>query len=260
MRYILALLAILLTCSAGARTVAHRRLHFRAQTVFLCHFDGADAATSATDVATGGNAPHVLTFSGNAQLDTDQKQFGTASAWFDGGGSIDVTSASDLCLPGTAWTIEFWIRFASLPSSGSSTMIMAKNASYASEQRSWALYVGNNYFGVNGLNLTMWSATTDVSPDYNNICNFNEGTYGLSTGTWYHFAIVRNGSTISIYRDGTLSNSVGSITDTARDGTATMYLGGGYLGAVYNGWIDELRISTTARYTSNFTPSGPFTP
>lgn len=46
-------------------------------------FDGADAATLADDFS---YKEHTLTFNANAQLDTAQSKFGTASCLFDGVG------------------------------------------------------------------------------------------------------------------------------------------------------------------------------
>ena len=67
--------------------------------------------------------------------------------------------------------------------------------------------------------------------------------------------MVRSGSTLTAYVDGT---SVGSATWTNTTDSSTNYVGysGGLGGTTYyNGHIDEVRISNTARYTSGFTPS-----
>jgi hypothetical protein len=56
--------------------------HF-ANVVLLAGFDGADGATSFTDE---GNSAHTLAPSDNAQIDTEQSQFGGASLRLDGTG------------------------------------------------------------------------------------------------------------------------------------------------------------------------------
>ena len=75
--------------------------------------------------------------------------------------------------------------------------------------------------------------------------------------TWNHAALVRNGSTITLYLNGT---SVGSFTNTTNFSLQTFLLG--RYGAAYywTGYIDDLRITKgVARYTANFTPpGGPF--
>jgi len=80
--------------------------------------------------------------------------------------------------------------------------------------------------------------------------------YSLST--WYHVALVRSGSTITMYVNGT---SVGTYTystaltdKTAIVGTATDNRQTTNAWK-FNGYIDDLRITSNfARYTSTFTP------
>ena len=81
-----------------------------------------------------------------------------------------------------------------------------------------------------------------------------------STGVWYHVAFVRNGTTGLIFIDGvsqTLTENTAFSTNSLNDMTASLLFGeridGG--GAEFDGRADELRISDTARETSNFTPS-----
>jgi hypothetical protein len=79
-----------------------------------------------------------------------------------------------------------------------------------------------------------------------------------STNTWYHIAIVRNGNTWYTFIDGD------SKSKTLEDGAYTADLGSSYSQGLrigfrtdypLNGYVDEFRISTNVRYTSNFTPS-----
>jgi hypothetical protein len=81
-------------------------------------------------------------------------------------------------------------------------------------------------------------------------------TAGITTGTWYHFAAVRNGSTVTLYVNG---SSVGSYTNSNSIGSTskTLYIGVQNNGAAWpwNGYIDDLRITKgAARYIGNFTP------
>lgn len=77
---------------------------------------------------------------------------------------------------------------------------------------------------------------------------------------WYHIACVRNGSTASIYVDGTLdvSNNVyGSISGDLRNGRFghSAYGGGGGGDNYTNAHYTNVRISNIARYSANFIPS-----
>jgi archaellum component FlaG (FlaF/FlaG flagellin family) len=77
----------------------------------------------------------------------------------------------------------------------------------------------------------------------------------ISANTWYHYALVRNGSTFTIYLNGTSiatatnSNALWESTSTVSIGARQQNTKSYYFG----GNIDELRITKgIARYTSNF--------
>ena len=63
--------------------------------VMLIHFDGADAATTATD-ETGNHTG--FTFNDNAALDTSQMKFGTASLEVDGTGGSGTADQVYTCI------------------------------------------------------------------------------------------------------------------------------------------------------------------
>ena len=75
-----------------------------------------------------------------------------------------------------------------------------------------------------------------------------------SVDTWYHFALVRNGDTLTLYIDGT---SIWSITGASGTiGTTTMFVGCAYnTGFTWDGNLEDFRFTNNvARYTGNFTP------
>lgn len=114
-------------------------------------------------------------------------------------------------------------------------------------------------FGVAGAGLT-WSTIS--------------GTRQVGDGAWHHVAIDRRQSTgvITLYVDGVADgNATYSTGDLSYpDGATPGGTDSSYfvlleekhnVGYNYNGKVDELRISTTRRYTSGFTPSAvPFLP
>ena len=78
----------------------------------LLHFDGSDGATTTTD---DGPDERTITLAGNAQLDTAQKKFGTASLLLDGNG--DLASAADdgdFDFGSGDFTVEGFFRISSL--------------------------------------------------------------------------------------------------------------------------------------------------
>ena len=80
-------------------------------------------------------------------------------------------------------------------------------------------------------------------------------TFTASLNTWYHIAQVRVGSTITNYVNGV---SIGTYTATPTFNLSTLAIGNYSTTAssyTFNGNISNLRIVTSALYTSNFTPS-----
>jgi hypothetical protein len=81
---------------------------------------------------------------------------------------------------------------------------------------------------------------------------------GLVQNQWMHIAVSRSSNTTKIFLDGTQKIS---ITDNGNYNSNNWRVGG-YWGIynnyevlwVFEGYIDEVRYSSTARYTANFTP------
>lgn len=73
--------------------------------------------------------------------------------------------------------------------------------------------------------------------------------------TWYHFAAVRNGTTVTFYKNG-VSAGTRTWSDTLSISGQKFLMGAeSTSGNSLNGRFDEIRISKSARYTTNFTPS-----
>jgi hypothetical protein len=179
---------------------------------------------------------------GDAKISTTQSKFGGSSMAFDGTGDGLYRPSSDLFNFGTGnFTIEFWIYFNS--KTGYQTII---SFGYSpNTANGWVLQTGNGDGKILFARMT-GSSSSVIASDTGATVN---------TGQWYHIAVVRNGSTTSIYRDGT---SVSSGSDTNNYScVANFYIGGGSSTAFdnyyFNGYIDDLRITKgVARYTTNF--------
>jgi hypothetical protein len=83
------------------------------------------------------------------------------------------------------------------------------------------------------------------------------GTTVLSTGTWYHVAVTRSGSTIRLFLNGNIENSNTTTFNNTTDG---LIIGGAWIQSsphnTLDGYISNFRVvKGTALYTSNFTPS-----
>ena len=216
-------------------------------TKVLLHFDGTDTSTTFTD-----ESGKVWTARGNAQIDTAQKKFGTASGLFDGTTDwIDTPDHADWQLDGGSntnlWTIDTWIRFNGDPS-GTDNAVCGQ---YVNADNYWA-----------------WRFTTDDTMHFiiqsaaSAIVSLT-WAWNPAANTWYHLAIVKNGATgYSVYVDGTEIGATQTDTSPMPDFAAIFKVGmETTAGAHYlNGWLDEFRLSKgVARWTGNFTPpTGPY--
>jgi len=200
---------------------------------------------------TGGSVPrHVVTANGTAQLDTAQKKFGTASGLFDGNSDYaSIPDSTDFNFGTGNFTIEFWARINS----------KIENARFcAFTETSATRHAGIYHNTTDGIGFQAYDT------GWSTVVKFDQGSDDWSTDTWYHIALVRNGSSWNIYRNGT---SVASTTDSsALPDYGSSFLiaasegGGGGPNSFFDGWIDEFRMSDTARYTTGFTePTSPFT-
>ena len=82
--------------------------------------------------------------------------------------------------------------------------------------------------------------------------------YGtLTLNQWHHLALVRNGTTVTFYRNGVFVASTTSVSFNMTN-TTNIRVGGPLPAYVsdgsFGGYIDDLRVTKYARYTANFTP------
>ena len=210
----------------------------------LLPFDGSDTATSTSDES---DNSHTITFAGTAQLDTAQKKFGTASLLLDGDSDyIQVADHDSFDFDAGNFTAECWIRFAAL---GNNT-IFSHWANGTSSSMSYYL----TYFNSSGILRLGYYLSGNADTSY---------SWSPSTGTWYHIALERSGTTIKVYIDGTSVISVAASTTALRDSEDPIRVGvfndastgSPSLDWYFNGHIDDLRITKgLARYGTNFTP------
>ena len=204
----------------------------------LLHMNGTDASTTFTD-----EDGKTWTARGNAQIDTAQKKFGTASGLFDATGDwIDTPDHADFSVGSGDFTIDFWIMLTlwgykmicgqcdSSASNASMSFVCAINASQKPE-----MYI------CSGSSAYTATSTGTITPD----------------STWHHLAFVRDGNTVRIFIDGSAAGTKDVTGVTVNDSSKNMSIGraGEYATYCLGGWIDEFRFSKgIARWTANFTP------
>ena len=190
---------------------------------------------------------HTLTANGNVQHSTTQNKIGSSSMVFDGTGDyVSVSDPSDIKGLGD-FTIECWVRPDATSFSGS-RFIMGNG-----EGSDSAATIGFIQKGSDGkVYFHGYIGSTAYHPDYSNTVGVS-----VSTTAWTHVSAVRSGGTITVYKDGvsqgTISNS--SAVNTPSSNAYSIGRLGSYNGLYYDGYLDEIRISNNARYTSSFTPS-----
>jgi hypothetical protein len=177
---------------------------------------------------------------GNASSTGALKKYGNSSLYFDGTGDYLSTTASTNFGFGTGdFTIEFWLY---LNSTALQTVV-----SLLTTASSTAPHI---YIAAGG-SIRYYTASAD---------RITGST--LATGTWYHVALSRSGSSTKMFINGTQAGS--TYTDTNNYGASNPFLVANYGSPpnnadMLNGYIDDLRITRgVARYTANFTP--PTTP
>ena len=181
---------------------------------------------------------------GNAQISTSVKKYGTGSIAFDGTGDwLSAPSSPQLNMGASSFTIEGWF----YPSGN----VTAGKGLFGKRTDNGTIGGILFYFSSTGLTPRLladiggaWSVDVTASS-------------GFTNAQWNHFAVVRNGSTWTIYINGT---SVGSTTNsgTVRDNTAAftwMAESAAASEGTTAGYLDDLRITKGyARYTTTFTP------
>jgi hypothetical protein len=213
-------------------------------TKLLLHLDGSNGATLFTDASATNHTPEAV---GNASITTSVNKFGQA-AIFDGSGDyIRVPDSNDWDLGSGDFTIDAWVYLNALPSSGSMAGI---GGQWQDGNNGWYLAFYNN----GGPILLRFA-------DYASGFNFKiDATVSISTGVWYHTAVVRVGNTFKLFLNGTQVGSDASYSSAISNFVNYFYVGSVGLGSYLNGAIDEFRFSKgVARWTTSFTPpSSPY--
>ncbi len=216
-----------------------------ASVVSLLHFDGADGAITFTDV-TG----KTWTANSAAQIDTAQSQFGGASGLFDGTDDYVQTAASSDFTFGTGdFTIECWVRPAAVTST---RQIIGRHVTDGGLTSDIAFIFLTNSGALAFTAFTSPSTSVTVT---------DPGA--MSAGTWYFVAVVRDGTTLRLYRDGvqvaTASIGTTSIQSSSQPITIghVMRSSGVEPGLGWDGHIDDMRVTKgVCRYPggTTFTP------
>jgi len=216
-------------------------------TKLLLHCDGADDGTTFTDSSDSGGGRHTITANGDVTNTRAQSKVGDSSIYFDGTGDyLSCAGSSDWDWSASDYTIEAWVRPVDLSSGGGS----AQYGAIVNNRSGGSVAYG---FGFDSSGYpTFWYWDTPGSATRTAAATSN----AMSVDTWYHIAMVHSGTNILIFVDGTLDSTTAVVGTPYSSAAYTQDIGVDANGTDYlDGYLDEIRISDSARYTSSFTPS-----
>jgi len=170
----------------------------------------------------------------DAKVRTDVYKYGTGSMYFDGTGDIVTFPTSSETLGTGSFTVEFWAY--SLVATNGNCGFFDFGTANSSGGLGLFYNGGSFYLRINGTGQDLSYAVPGNFPN-----------------AWHHVAVVRNGTTLTLYIDGV---SVASGTRAQNITQNTLVVGGinPAYGIYMQGYLDDFRVTKGyARYTANFT-------
>jgi hypothetical protein len=157
-----------------------------------------------------------------------------------------VTDDSQLDLGGD-FTVEAWIKPGANVTGGAEMDIVTHYD--RNDSQGWALYVRSGRVAI-----AVWGTESFSSTAY---AAGNQGSTYVVAGKWAHIAGTKQGDTLRIYYDGVLRDTMDLPFLFGRDTySGPLLIGRAAYVADYHfqGEIDDVRLSNTARYTGNTAP------
>jgi hypothetical protein len=190
-----------------------------------------------TDIANN----HAITVIGSPTISTAQSKFGAGSLRVSSGNHLRINSTSTLDMSGKKpFTFECWVYLTSSHSTTSGILSMRNEGEYCPFViKETVVFLGDNL-------LNNWGYMSSGAE--------------VGRNTWSHVALVFDGTNVKLYINGTLSNPAIAVKPYPSWPTGNRFLNIGYdINGVMDGYINDLRISDSAVYTSDFTPpTSPF--
>lgn len=230
-------------------------------------YNAYETSTSSTITISVGNSGHIVTTVGTVSLSPVIYKLGTGSVLLDGStGYLTSPDSDDWQLGGP---------------SGSALLDGATGYMTSADSADWQLGGGTGDFTIDCWvrfdSITAHSAYTFLSQwedashewifDYENeagfgLCFRNNGVYPIKAAwspvidTWYHVSVVRTSNVLKLFVNGTQIGVDTVYTDPISDNSAALEIGAVNSSGQQNlldGYLDEVRISDTARWATNFT-------
>jgi hypothetical protein len=210
----------------------------------LLHGDG--------DLTDKSGTPKTVTALGSAATSTTQAKFGTASlASLAAGDFYTVPHSSAFDFGSGDFTVEMWL----YPVAGNS----GYRSLYGKRATTGPVAPVQAFIDPSGV-LSVFAANAASAATVNWTVLITASS-SPSVGQWSHLAMVRSGSTVTVYLNGASVGSSSALGGSALvQNDAAFCVGSTYSGgagdAYFGGYIDEFRVSKgVARYTASFTPA-----
>ena len=169
------------------------------------------------------------------------------SGYFNGSNShLSILDNADFHMGSGNFTVDFWVYITSF---AKTNQVVFSNMDQGTGSSGMSGWVDNNY-----LEIDIYGGGYNASPYV---------TWSPSANTWYHIAMVRNGTTsVMFFVNGVQQGATQTIANANQlTASTSFYIGNSiYNGSFYPNWwlsgyVDEFRVSKgIARWTSNFTP------
>jgi hypothetical protein len=203
----------------------------------LLHGDGTNGAQNNTFLDSSTNN-FTITRNGNTTQGSFSPYGSNWSNYFNGSSDyLSLGTSTNLALGAGDFTIEVWLS------------VTAYNASTSN------IFEWRSAGGTPSNIPTLYLSASGVPIFYASVGAgaLITGSSAVALNTWTHLAIVRSGSTVTMYLNGT---SVGSATNSANLGTQSFYINDPQGTFRHNGYFSNVRmVKGTAVYTGSFTPS-----
>lgn len=186
---------------------------------------------------------------GDTKISTSIKKYGTGSIYMDGTSDwLYMKGNENFHFASSNFTMEGWFYFTNSTANALQTIFSNYTTWNASGQGTifWGKHTSSSGY------MSVWFS------------NYSSGAALMAessmppSNTWTHYALVRNGNTFTIYRDGVSTASASWSGAATTIAPPTIFIGAaGDATTSYNfpGYIDDFRITKgVARYTSAFTP------
>lgn len=215
---------------------------YAADVKLLLHANDTDGSTTFTDSS---QVPATIYGEGyGAAISTAQSVFGGSSYYSDGGGWLRADTFGAAAFLAGDWTIEFWIRPDAADQSADIVGSLDEGSSAGVSIR--AGYTGTK---LTSITIHMYDNTTALA----NIVVDVSAQTSASTA-WEYVAVCKASTTYRTFCNGTLCDTTTPGVTIATYTGSDMYVGASsYYGYVFIGYIDEVRLTSVARYTSSFT-------